>query len=387
MRPYRSSPTVHQFLLRSGRPLLPRHELRRPPPTRAGHRGDDGARLRVSRTRRGKSDRIVAIALADSAGFHRPSCPGRTCRKRSCSPCCGSSAARSRHHRGARYLPLRPRVRRGARSAFIRSRSGGAAGRAPLRGLTSRMQVADRSITYRRSAVRGTTSSTRRFSRELSTSPRGISSSFGLRTSPRHFGVASRSARTCPGGDPRIFREGRARLMACARDDVTETLSPCPRSCRRRLRPGAGPAVRLPDGGARGDATKIDALLLREISASRPRRAAPQRPGSAGGCTAVFTGRGRGRPARRHHLALPSLDAQSASPPGRGCSGSLRIAARRPRPSALPPGPGARGRRADTDRALLGGLQQDRSSLHRLPSTALSASRRATGTTSTPPTA
>jgi DNA polymerase elongation subunit (family B) len=122
-----------------------------------------------------------------------------------------------------------------------------------LRGSPSRMQVAERSITYRRYGVAGRhIVDTWMLGQLYDVAARDLDS-YGLKDMARHFGVAAPDRTYLPPEEiPRIFREDPARLMAYARDDVLETLAAVRHPVAALLRPGPGPAVRLPVGGAAG---------------------------------------------------------------------------------------------------------------------------------------
>src|SRR4029453_5687610 len=163
-------------------------------------------------------------------------------------------------------------------------------GGALLRGYASRMQVAERTISYRRYGLAGRhIVDTWMLAQLYDVAARDLDS-YGLKDVARHFGVAAPARTYVPPEDiPRVFREDPARLMAYARDDVLETLAlsailspPC------FVQPQALPfdyeSVVL-----RGNATKIDALLLREYlnrGQAIPRAGAGR--SVAGGFTAVY---------------------------------------------------------------------------------------------------
>src|SRR5262249_28275444 len=114
--------------------------------------------------------------------------------------------------------------------------------------------------------------------------------SYGLKEVARHFGVAP-SDRTyvAPEEIPRIFREDPARLMAYARDDVAETLAISailapPYFVQAQALPFDYQMTVL-----RGNATKVDALLLREYLHQRRAVPGPESGQSvAGGYTRMF---------------------------------------------------------------------------------------------------
>ena len=110
-----------------------------------------------------------------------------------------------------------------------------------LTGHPSRMQVAERTIGYRRYGVAGRhIVDTWLLSQLYDVGARDLPS-YGLKDVARHFGVAAPDRTYLPPEDiPRVFAEDPERLMAYARDDVLETLeavarsSPRRTSCRRR---------------------------------------------------------------------------------------------------------------------------------------------------------
>ncbi len=237
-----------------------------------------------------ESDRIIAIAMADSSGWSTvlsgaempeaallEECT-RLIRERDPDVLEGHNIFRF----DLEYLEARAR-RHGVVLAWGRD---GAA----LRGHPSRMQVAERTIAYRRYRVVGRhIVDTWILSQLYDVAARDLPS-YGLKDVARHFGVAAPHRTYLPPDDiPRVFREEPARLMAYARDDVLETLalsailSP-PYFVQAQALPFDYESVVL-----RGNATKIDALLLREYL-HRGRAVPHPGPGRsvAGGFTAIF---------------------------------------------------------------------------------------------------
>jgi DNA polymerase elongation subunit (family B) len=159
-----------------------------------------------------------------------------------------------------------------------------------LRGFPSRMQVAERTIGYRRYGVTGRHIVDTWILAQLYDVGARDLESYGLKDVARHFGIAAPERTYLPPEDiPRIFVEDPQRLMAYARDDVTETLglsailSP-PYFVQAQILPFDYQATVL-----RGNATKIDALLMREYLHRGQAVPAPTRGrGVAGGYTAVF---------------------------------------------------------------------------------------------------
>jgi DNA polymerase elongation subunit (family B) len=159
-----------------------------------------------------------------------------------------------------------------------------------LRGFASRMQVAERTIGYRRYGVTGRHIVDTWILAQLYDVGARDLESYGLKDVARHFGIAAPERTYLPPEDiPRIFLEDPARLMAYARDDVLETLG-----LSAILSPSYFvQAQMLPfdyqTTVLRGNATKIDALLMREYLHRGQAVPAPGRGrGVAGGYTAVF---------------------------------------------------------------------------------------------------
>ena len=134
-----------------------------------------------------------------------------------------------------------------------------------VRGYPSRMQVAERAIGYRRYGVTGRHIVDTWILAQLYDVGARDLESYGLKDVARHFAVAAPDRTYLPPEEiPRIFVEDPARLMAYARDDVLETLaisailSP-PYFVQAQALPFDYQTTVL-----RGNATKIDALLMRE---------------------------------------------------------------------------------------------------------------------------
>jgi DNA polymerase, archaea type len=359
--PYRllADPT-HQFLLRTGKTSfldmrfeqLRRMALDIEVTTAPGFEFPNAAR---------ESDRIIAIALADSAGLCTvlsgvemseadllAEC-SRIIRERDPDVLEGHNIfrfdleyleARARRHR----IPLR-----WGRDGSL------------LRGHAARMQIADRSISYRRYAVAGRhIVDTWILAQFYDVAARDLPS-YGLKDVARRFGVAAPARTYLPPEDiPRIFREDPGRLLAYARDDVTETLA-----LSSILSPAYFvQAQALPFDYQmtvlRGNATKVDALLLREYLHRRQAIPAPQAGRAvAGGYTAVFQ-RGVARDVLHVDVAslYPSIMLGQRVLPASdrlGVAGSLLgdLKAFRLSAKAL-----AREASDEAERALLGGLQQ-----------------------------
>ena len=359
--PYRffADPT-HQFLLRTGKTSflglrfedLSRMALDIEVTTAPGFEFPNAAR---------ESDRIIAIALADSAGLCTvlsgtemseaellAEC-SRIIRERDPDVLEGHNVfrfdleyleARARRHR----IPLR-----WGRDGSV------------LRGRASRMQVADRSISYRRYAVAGRHIVDTWILAQLYDVAARDLPSYGLKDVARHFGVAAPTRTYLPPEEiPRIFIEDPKRLLAYAQDDVTETLalsailSP-PYFVQAQALPFDYQSTVL-----RGNATKVDALLLREYLHRRQAMPSPQAGQAvAGGYTAVFQ-RGVAREVLHVDVAslypsimlgqrvLPASDRLGVVAALLGDLRAFRLSAKALAREAADP----------AQRALLGGLQQ-----------------------------
>ena len=236
------------------------------------------------------SDRIIAIALADSTGWEHV-ISGAVCSEPEILEEC-SRLIRERDpdiiegHNIFRfdleYMEARAR-RLGIELLWGRDGS-------PLRGHPSRMQVAERAISYRRYQIAGRhIVDTWILVQHYDVGARDLQS-YGLKEVARHFGLAAPDRTYLPAHEiPRVFREDPERLMAYALDDVRETLGvgrvlSQSYFVQAQMFPFDYQSVIL-----KGNATKIDALVLREHLHRRRAVPAPS-AGSpvAGGYTAVF---------------------------------------------------------------------------------------------------
>ena len=359
--PYRffNDPT-HQFLLRTGKTSflgmrfedLHRMAIDIEVTTAAGFEFPNAAR---------ESDRIIAIALADSRGLITVLSGEEMSERQLLVEC--SRIIRERDpdvlegHNIFRfdleYLEARAR-RCGVSLRWGRDQS-------MLRGYPARMQVADRTIGYRRYSIAGRHIVDTWILAQLYDVVARDLPAYGLKDIARHFAVAAPARTYLPPEEiPRIFQEDPARLMAYARDDVVETLalsailSP-PYFVQAQALPFDYQMTVL-----RGNATKVDALLLREYL---HRRQAIPTPGAgqsvAGGYTAVFH---RGVAHHVLHVDVASLYpsimlGQKILPAADrlGVAASLLEDLRAFRLSAKAL---ARDATDEAQRALLGGLQQ-----------------------------
>lgn len=359
--PYRFfTDPVHQFLLRTGKTSflgmafdqLRRMALDIEVTTAPGFEFPNAAR---------EADRIVAIALADSTGLVTVLSGAEMSEAELLAEC--SRIIRERDpdvlegHNVFRFdlEYLEARARR-CRVPLCWGRDG-----SPLRGHAARMQVADRTIGYRRYSVAGRhIVDTWILAQFYDVAARDLPS-YGLKDVARHFGVPAPARTYLPAEDiPRIFRDDPPRLLAYARDDVAETLalsailSP-PYFFQAQALPFDYQMTVL-----RGNATKVDALLLREYLYRRQAIPAPQAGRAvAGGYTAVFQ-RGVARDVLHVDVAslYPSIMLSQRVFPGSdrlGVAASLLgdLKAFRLSAKAL-----AREAPHEAQRALLGGLQQ-----------------------------
>jgi DNA polymerase I len=359
--PYRFfNDPVHQFLLRTGRTSfrgMAFEDLRRlaldiEVTTAPGFEFPNAAR---------GADRIVAVAMADSSGWSTVLSGARASEARLLAECGRLLGERDpdviEGHNIFRfdleYLEARAR-RHGVPLAWGRDGS-------LLSGHPSRMQVAERTIGYRRYGVAGRhIVDTWLLAQLYDVGARDLPS-YGLKDVARHFGVAAPDRTYLPPEDiPRVFAEEPGRLMAYARDDTLETLEvsrvlSAPYFVQAQALPFDYESVVL-----RGNATKVDALLMREYLHRRqsvPRAGPPS--SVAGGYTAVFC---QGVARQVLHADVTSLYpsimlAQGIAPVAErlGIWGSLlgdlrefRVSAKRLARTAADPG----------DRLLLGALQQ-----------------------------
>jgi DNA polymerase elongation subunit (family B) len=252
------------------------------------------------------SDRIIAIALADSTGWERVISGHAMTEPEMFEECSRLISERDpdviEGHNIFRfdleYLEARAK-RFGVELGWGRDGS-------PLRGRPSRMQVAERAIAYRRYQIAGRhIVDTWILVQHYDVGARDLES-HGLKEVARHFGLAAPDRTYLPAHDiPRIFRDDPQRLMAYALDDVRETLGvgrllSQSYFVQAQMFPFDYQGVIL-----KGNATKIDALLLREHLRRRGAVPAPS-AGSrvAGGYTAVFQ---QGVARRVLHVDVASL--------------------------------------------------------------------------------
>ena len=307
------------------------------------------------------SDCIIAIAMADSTGWERV-LSGREMSEaemlRECSRLIGERdpdviEGHNIFRFDLEYMEAR------ARQCGVELRWGrdGSA----LRGHPSRMQVAERAISYRRYQIAGRhIVDTWILVQHYDVGARDLES-YGLKEVARHFGLASPDRTYLPPQDiPRIFKEDPERLMAYALDDVRETLGvgrvlSQSYFVQAQMFPLDYQGVIL-----KGNATKIDALLLREHL--HRRRAVPTPSAGApvaGGYTAVFY---QGVAHRVLHVDVaslyPSLMLTFQIFPAKDELGILPLLLRDLREFRLAAKTLAREAPTEEERAYAGGLQQ-----------------------------
>jgi DNA polymerase elongation subunit (family B) len=253
-----------------------------------------------------EGDRIVAVALADSRGFRHVVRGDRLDEAALIQECGRLVHARDpdviEGHNIFRFdlAYLEARARR-HRLDLAWGRDGSS-----LRARPSRLQVAERSVTFPRYEVAGRHVVDTWLLAQLHDVGARDLPSFGLKDIARHLGVAAEN-RTYVDASAvaRELREAPDRLMAYALDDAVETLAvsrilSAPYFAQAQVVPLDYQATAL-----RGAAAKIDALLLRE-SLRRGRAIPVPRAGTpvGGGYTAVFM-RGVARPVL--HVDVTSL--------------------------------------------------------------------------------
>src|SRR5947208_5522363 len=296
---------VHQYLLTTGRTSfggLAFGELRRlaldiEVVTSDGYEFPSAAR---------EGDRIVAIALADSSGFRHvvrgdrldeaallAEC-GRLIRERDPDVIEGHNIFRF----DLEYLESRARLH-GVALAWGRDGS-------PLGGRVARLQIAERTIGYRRYEVSGRHIVDTWMLAQLHDAGTRDLPGFGLKDLARHFGVAAPERTYVDASQiARELREAPDRLMAYALDDVVETLGLAevlapPYFAQAQVVPFDYQSCTL-----RGAAAKIDALLLREYLHRRQAVPLPRAVAPVGGGHTAIHQQGVARPVL--HVDVTSL--------------------------------------------------------------------------------
>jgi len=160
----------------------------------------------------------------------------------------------------------------------------------PLKSRPSRLQIAEKTIQYPKFAVRGRhIADTWILAQYYDVSSRELAS-FGLKSVARHFGVAEKERVVLEGaGIQRAYHEDRAAFRTYALQDVRETRALAGILSRSYFIQAQIFPYNYQDVIIRGNATKIDALFLREYL--RRGHALPETPETRpfeGGYTDIF---------------------------------------------------------------------------------------------------
>jgi DNA polymerase, archaea type len=299
------SDPVHQYLLQTGRTSfggLVFGDLRRlaldiEVMTTEGHEFPSAAR---------PGDRIIAIALADTTGFRHVVRGDRLDEAALLAEC--SRLIRERDpdviegHNIFRfdleYLEARARLHR---VALAWGRDG-----ETLKSRVARLQIAERTIGYRRYEVAGRHVVDTWILAQLHDAGTRDLPAFGLKDLARHFGVAANNRTYVDGSRiTQEFAQAPERLMAYAADDAVETLGIAavlapPYFAQAQTVPFDYQSCTL-----RGAAAKIDALLLREYLARGQAVPLPGPVGPVGGGYTAICQEGVARPVL--HVDVTSL--------------------------------------------------------------------------------
>jgi DNA polymerase elongation subunit (family B) len=252
------------------------------------------------------SDPVIAISLADSTGFAEVLRGDRLDERALLEECSRLLLERDpdviEGHNIFRfdleYLEARARLHR---IPLAWGRGG-----EPLRGRPARLAIAERTIGYRRYRIPGRHVVDTWILAQLYDLGARDLPGFGLKEIARHVGVAAPDRTYVDPADiPRLFASDPERLMRYALDDARETLalsallSP-PYFVQAQLLPFDYESTVL-----RGNATKIDALLLREYLRQRRAVPAPGPPAEVGGGHTAILHQGVARPVL--HVDVTSL--------------------------------------------------------------------------------
>ena len=297
--------SIHQYLLQSGRTSfggLVFGDLRRlaldiEVMTTEGHEFPSPAR---------PGDRIIAIALADTAGFRHVVRGDRLDERALLEEC--SRIIRERDpdviegHNIFRfdleYLEARARLHRVT--------LGWGRGGESLRSRVARLQIAERTIGYRRYEIAGRHVIDTWILAQLHDAGTRDLPGFGLKDLARHFGVAAEERTYVDASQiTRLFSEAPETLMAYAADDAVETLAigailAPPYFAQAQTVPFDYQSCTL-----RGAAAKIDALVLREYLARGQAVPLPGPVGPVGGGYTAICQEGVARPVL--HVDVTSL--------------------------------------------------------------------------------
>jgi DNA polymerase, archaea type len=359
--PYRFlADPVHQYLLATGRTSfggLAFGDLRRlaldiEVVTTEGYEFPSAARA---------GDRIVAVALADSSGFRHVVRGDRLDERGLLQECTRIIRERDpdviEGHNVFRfdleYLEARARrhdvaLRWGRDGSELRSR-------------VARLQIAERTINYRRWDATGRHVIDTWMLAQLHDAGARDLPGFGLKDLARHFGVTAEDRTYIDASQvARTLREDPERLMAYAIDDVVETLGVAavlapPYFAQAQVVPFDYQTCAL-----RGAAAKIDALMLREYLHRRHAVPAPQPPAPVGGGHTVICQQGVARPALHVDVTslYPSLMLAHSIAPASDALDVFRALLQHLRDFRVRAKRLARETRGTAERAHLGALQQ-----------------------------
>jgi DNA polymerase elongation subunit (family B) len=351
---------VHQYLLLTGRTSfggLAFGDLRRlaldiEVVTTAGYEFPSAARA---------DDRIVAVALADSSGYRHVVRGDRLDERALLAECTRIILERDpdviEGHNIFRFdlEYLEARARRHA-VVLCWGRDGSA-----LRSRVARLQIAERTINYRRWEAAGRHVVDTWMLAQLHDAGARDLPGFGLKELARHFGVAAPDRTYIDASQvARTLREDPERLAAYAIDDALETLGLAavlapPYFAQAQVLPFDYQTCTL-----RGAAAKIDALMLREYLHRRHAVPAPRPAAAVGGGHTVICQQGVARPVLHvdvtslypslmlAHSIAPASDALGVFPALLQHLRDFRVRAKR----------GARETSEAAERAHLGALQQ-----------------------------
>ena len=351
---------VHQYLLQTGRtsfgglvfPDLRRLALDIEVMTTEGHEFPSAAR---------PGDRIIAVALADSTGFHHVVRGDRLDERALLDEC--SRIIRERDpdviegHNIFRfdleYLEARARLHRVALAWGRNSES--------LRSRVARLQIAERTIGYRRYEVDGRHVIDTWILAQLHDAGTRDLPGFGLKDLARHFGVAA-EGRTYvdPSQITREFTDAPERLMAYAGDDAIETLAISAILAPPYFAQAQAVPFDYQSCTLRGAAAKIDALVLREYLARGHAVPLPGPVAPVGGGYTAICQEGVARPVLHVDVTslYPSLMLKHSIAPASDTLGVFGALLQNLRDFRVRAKRLAREAREPAERAHLGALQQ-----------------------------
>ncbi|PYN78988.1 MAG: DNA polymerase II [Candidatus Rokuibacteriota bacterium] len=352
--------SVHQYLLQTGRTSfggLVFADLRRlaldiEVMTTEGHEFPSAAR---------SGDRIIAVALADSTGFRHVVRGDRLDERALLGECsriiCERDPDVIEGHNIFRfdleYLEARARLHRVALAWGRNSES--------LRSRVARLQIAERTIGYRRYEVDGRHVIDTWILAQLHDAGTRDLPGFGLKDLARHFGVAA-EGRTYvdPSQITREFTDAPERLMAYAGDDAIETLAISAILAPPYFAQAQAVPFDYQSCTLRGAAAKIDALVLREYLARGHAVPLPGPVAPVGGGYTAICQEGVARPVLHVDVTslYPSLMLKHSIAPASDTLGVFGALLQNLRDFRVRAKRLAREAREPAERAHLGALQQ-----------------------------